>query len=390
MTDASKGLETIRAREFSSMKGAAYLNAASLGPIPERAREAMEAFNARRAEVQGMRDEDFVVPLQRTREGAARLIGASTNEIALIPSTSLGINVAALGLMGGANSTVVISDREFPANVYPWMARERFRLERVPVSAETGWPDEDRLLERVARGGVSILAVSSVQFDNGYTNDLAALGQACRASGTMLVVDAIQSLGQLPLNVGEIPADVIATAAHKWLCGPLGTGFLYVREAIQERLRPVVVGWGSVEGSRDIESLLDYDLSFVPDARRYEVGTLPLQDYAGFAKSLEVLLEADPVHIRDYVDDLLEPLRSWLRNQQEVKVVSPQERSRRSGIVSFRPPESRRVFRSLRAAGIVCGMREGSIRISAHLYNTSDDVDRVLDVLDRAQRGGWQ
>src|SRR5688500_17067690 len=176
MTDASTRLETLRAREFSRMKGAAYLNAASLGPIPERARAAMEAFNTRRAEVQRMRDEDFIVPLQRTREAAARLIGASVDEIALVSSTSLGLNLAALGLGVPAKSTVVISDREFPANVYPWMARDRFRLEMVPVEANTGWPDEDRLLDRVARGDVSILSVSSVQFDNGYASDLAALG----------------------------------------------------------------------------------------------------------------------------------------------------------------------------------------------------------------------
>src|SRR5690606_36547004 len=167
MSQQHGGLRGIRTTEFAGLADSAYLNAASLGPLPDRARRAMSAYADARARVQTMGEEDFSGPPQRAREAAARLIGATPGEIALGPNTSFGINLVALGLELRAGSTVLVSDREFPAVVYPWMGRSHLRLELIPTTPE-GWPDEERILARVAAGGVAILAISSVQFHNGY------------------------------------------------------------------------------------------------------------------------------------------------------------------------------------------------------------------------------
>jgi cysteine desulfurase / selenocysteine lyase len=219
--------------------------------------------------------------------------------------------------------------------------------------------------------------------------DLQALGAACRDHGVLLVVDAIQSIGHVPLDVTTTPVDVVATGGHKWLCGPFGTVFAYVREEVRERLDPAVVGWWSMRASRDIESVVNYSWELVSDASQYEVGTLPLHDVAGFAASLELIAEGDPGRILGYVDTLLDPLRNWLLDHPEVHVVSPVERERRSGILAFRTPDPPATYRALRAAGSVVSVREGAIRVAAHLYNVEEDIAVVLGALEHCARRGW-
>jgi cysteine desulfurase/selenocysteine lyase len=375
----------LRDREFPQAARAPWLNAASMGPLPERARAAVEAYNRRRSDIHSMRGEDFEPVLARARRAGARLIGADEDEIALLPNTSHGLNLAALSLPLEAGRRVVLSDREFPANVYPWMGLELLRGARVdviPADAQ-GDPDEARLLEEVARGDVGILAVSAVQFTSGWVADLEALGRACRAQGTWLVVDGIQAVGQMPLDVHAAGVDVLATGCHKWLCSPFGTGFTYVRREVVERMEPRVVGWTAMAASADLERVLDYDFAWIPGARRFEVATQPWQDYAGMAQSAELMLEAGPERIRAHVLALLEPLAAWLA-EREIPVLRHPRPERRSGIFAFVPPDAAGAFRALQRAGVGCVLREGAVRLSPHLYNQPEDIGRVMDVLD-----GW-
>lgn len=372
----------LREREFPLLGGAAYLNAASAGPLPERARAAMDAYNRRRGAVHTMRGDDFDPVLVRCRRAAARLIGAGEDEIALVPNTSFGINLAAQCLPLEEGRRIVLSDREFPANVYPWMALEGLRGVRVDVlpADARGNPDEARMLEELARGDVGILAVSAVQFTSGWVADLERLGRACREHGAWLVVDAIQALGQLPLDVRACDIDVLATGGHKWLCGPFGTGFAYVRRELVGVMEPRVVGWTSMQASADLERVLDYEYAWIDGARRFEVGTQPWQDFVGLAESMELLIQADPARIRGHVLGLLDPLAVWLE-ERGVEVTSDPRPERRSGIFAFRPADAAGTQRALARAGVGCVLREGAVRLSPHLYNQPEDVERVMDVL---------
>ncbi|HEX8275430.1 MAG TPA: aminotransferase class V-fold PLP-dependent enzyme [Longimicrobiaceae bacterium] len=379
---AAPALAELRAREFPALAGAAYLNAASVTPTPERTRRALDEANRRRTRITDWEDDDFARPLHAARDAAARLVGAAPDEIALGWNTSFGINLAAQCLPIPAGSTVVVSDREFPANVYPWMGPGcPGRLETVPADA-AGRPDEDRLLERLDRGDVSVFAVSAVQFATGWRADLPRLGRFCRERGIFFVVDAIQALGQLPLDVREAEVDVLATGAQKWLCGPFGTGFAYVRRELLPRMQPHVVGWTSLQASADYANLLDYRYEFVEDARRFEVATPAFHDFAGMAASLEVLLEAGVDAVQAHLAELLEPLEAWMAEHPEFRVVSDRSPERRSGIFCFRPPEPEATFAALAAAGVVCVLRQGAVRISPHLYNDAGDLARVLEVLE--------
>ncbi len=371
----------LRSTEFPGLGTRVYLNAASLGPLPERTRQVLCDQADLRTRVHEMSGEDFVRPAQAAREAVARLLGASPEEIALGGNTSYGINLVAMGLDVPAGSVVLVSAGEFPANVYPWMGSQRLQLELVPLTEE-GFPDEERLLAALRRPEVRVLALSSVQFSSGYRADLERIGRACREAEVLFVVDAIQSLGALPLDVSTIPVDVVASGGHKWLCAPFGVGFCYVRREVQERIEPPTIGWTAMRRSADLASVVDYEWGLVEDARRYEVATPPLQDLLALAASIELLLEVGVDRTEAYLDDLLDPVRQWVREHPSVHARSPLEGPHRSAILSFTTPDTGATFQRLEDAGVVASLREGAIRIAPHFYNTPADIARVLEVLE--------
>jgi selenocysteine lyase/cysteine desulfurase len=376
----------LRDREFPWTAATIYLNNASVGPIPERTRLALEAFNAKRTAPHLLPDRDLFPMLDAARQAAARLIGAEPGEIALMPSTSAGLNVAARALPLTRGDVVLLSDREFPANVYPWLAlrRQGIDVELAPVTPE-GFPDEDYLVERLADPRVRALTVSFVQFSNGWKADLARLGSACRANGAWLVVDAIQGLGASPLDVRSLPVDLLACGGQKWLLSPWGSGFLYVRRELATRLEPMAVGWLAIEGTDDFANLLRYGDRLRADAKRFELPNA-FHDSLGLAVSVGLLLELGVDAIDAYTRSLGEPLIAWAR-KHGVPVISPADGEHRSAIVCLAPPEPQETHRRLRHAGILCALREGALRFAPHCYNTLEEVERAVGVLEEMRRG---
>lgn len=371
----------LRETEFPWTSETVYLNNAGIGPLPERTRRTVADFLDLRAQPHRLGDGRQMEILAAARDRAARLIGADVSEIGLAPNTTFGLNMAARSLGLRRGDVVVVSDREFPANVYPWL-----QLRHVGVEAELatvtpeGWPDEARLLDRIADPRVRVLAVSMVQFSNGYRVDLERLSAACRAHDTYLVVDAIQGLGQIPIDVGRTPIDVLACGAQKWLLSPWGSGFLYVRRGLVERLTPAMAGWLAFEGTDDFSRLTEYRAEFRADARRFEVGTVPYQDALGMTTSLELLLEIGVARIERYLVGLRQILQS-AADRGVFALVSPPDGPSASAIVCVRPPDVAERFAKLRAAGIACVLREGAIRLSPHFYNTADEIERVVEIL---------
>jgi cysteine desulfurase/selenocysteine lyase len=375
-------LTELRRTEFPWTDTTIYLNHASVGPLPERTLVVLEAFNRKRAAPFQLPDRDLIATMAESRRLAAELIAASPEEIALAINTGFGLSLAARALPLRAGDIVLASDREFPANVYPWMLLKDkgVTLELAPTTAE-GWPDEAYLLERLADPRVRVLTVSLVQFSNGYTVDLARLSAATRAAGVYLVVDAIQGLGQVPVNVRETPVDLLACGAQKWLLSPWGSGFVYVRRELIRELQPAITGWMAFEGTDDFSRLTQYNDSLRGDARRFELITLPYQDFAGMNASLGLLLELGPGRIQQHLRALHEPVLTWAA-RSGTRVVSPSG-PRGSGILCVCPHDVGSAYRALKAAHVVCSMREGALRLSPHLYNTRAEMERVVEVLEQ-------
>jgi selenocysteine lyase/cysteine desulfurase len=373
-------VDLLRSAEFPWTSDTIYLNNASIGPLPERTRLVLEEFNRSRAAPHLLRDRELFAMLAETRRKIARLIGAAAEEIALTVNTGFGIGMAARALPLEPGDVVLVSDKEFPANVYPWLRlKDRgVKMELVPTTAD-GWPDEARLLERLRDARVRVLAVSLVQFSSGYLVDLDRLSAATQEAGAFLVVDAIQGIGQLPVDLSRTRVDVLACGAQKWLLSPWGAGFVYVRRDLIGALDPAITGWLAFEGTDDLTTLTRYNESLRRDARRFELMTLPYQDFAGFNASLELLLEIGVDRIQDHIRGLHRPVLAWAE-QSGARITSPRGASA-SGILCVAPDQVREVHRRLKAARIVCSLREGSIRLSPHCYNTAAEMEQVAQVL---------
>lgn len=382
-------IESLRRSEFpwAARGEQCYLDNASTGPLPRRTVAALADFTAKRAEPWRLSQEEQFDALDRGRELVARLVGGRASEVALMVNTGYGINLAASALPLRRGDVVLTFDREFPANVYPWMARERdgVRLERIPCV--DGLPDEDRLLEEIGRPEVRAVAVSWVQFHNGWVADLARIGRRCRQRGVWFVVDGIQGVGARELDLGALEVDILACGAQKWLLSPWGTGFVWVRDGLVRELEPASVGWMSVRGSDDFTRLVDYDLVWRDDARRFEMVTLPFQDFAGMDASLELLLELGSGAVARRIEALTGRIVEWARGHDEVRLLTPPDR--RAGIVSIVPAgDAAAVSRRLTAAGVAHSQRLEAIRLSPHCYNSEAEVDRALEVLAERRRDG--
>jgi cysteine desulfurase/selenocysteine lyase len=383
-------VDALRQREFpwAERDEAIYLNNASTGPLPQRTLRAVREFDERRAAPYRLSDELQFATLARGRDLLARLIAADPAEIALAVNTSYGLNLAAFSLPLGAGDVVVTPDREFPANVYPWMQLARKRgivYKRIPTC--DGAVDESGLRRALEDPKVRAVSVSWVSFASGYTVDLSAIGRACRARGAYFVVDAIQGLGPLTLDVNACHIDVLACGAQKWLLSPWGTGFVYVRRELVSELEPHDVSWMAVQGSDDFSRLVDYDLTWRDNARRYEFITLPFQDFAGMNASLELIHELGPRAIADYVASLADVIVRWAAGQRAVKLVTPSAAARRGAIIALRVPNAAAVSAALTAARVSHSLREGAIRLSPYFYNTRDEIRRALGIIEESLAG---
>ena len=381
MTD----LDALRRAEFpwTTDGSVAYLNHASTGPLPVRTRRELERWDALRSEPwrQGWPEQSGV--LVRSRELCARMIGATPDEIALMVNTTYGLNVAASVLPLEPGDVIVTPDREFPANVYPWMAlakRRGLTYRRVPYV--NGLADEDSLLRALDDPHVRLLSVSWVSFETGLKLDLERLGAACRERGVYFVVDAMQGLGAAPIDVHANHIDFLACGGQKWLLSPWGTGFVYVRRELVTQLEPHTVGWMAVSNSEDFTRLCDYELNWFDDARRFEVITLPYPEFSGFNTSLELFESVGWRNVHALVDERATQIVRWAERHREVKLVTPADPARRAGVVSVRVREPAEASARLRASGVPHSLREGMIRLAPHFYTTPEEIDRALRFLE--------
>ena len=387
MSDYPNDLESLRAREFpwEAHGEAIHFDHASVGPLPQCVRDALDAYGLKRAEPHRLGMDDFFPVLDRARELTARLIGASAGEIALMTNTSWGVNLAAYSLPLGPGDIVLGSQGEFPANVYPWMAAAKargFRFELLPLDGSA--VDENAVMRRIGTDSrVKCVALSWVSFWSGSRIDLERIGAACRARGIWFAVDAIQGLGAVELDLRSTPVDIVSSGAQKWLCSPWGSGFSYVRKELVPTLEPPAAGWLAQASSGDFGRFLDYDPAWHTDARRFEVGTIPYQDIVGMNASLGLFLELGPARIAAHVRALTTRLVEWAQTAEGVRLLTPVAPERRAGIVAFATTDLDRDSRRLKQAKVTHSVREGAIRLAPHFHNSMAEVERVIDVLSR-------
>ncbi|HUF82458.1 MAG TPA: aminotransferase class V-fold PLP-dependent enzyme [Burkholderiales bacterium] len=376
-------VQSLRAREFPWMEPGApiFLNAASTGPMPARCIAAVEQWTRRRATPHELSDELLFSTLARSRQLIAQMIGAAPREIALATNTGYGINLAARALPLARGDVILTPDLEFPANVYPWWAAANERgleYRRLPLS--NGVLDEDALLGALEDGRVRVVSVSWIDSASGGRVNLARIGGACRARGIWFVVDAIQGVGACPLDVKAANVDILACGAQKWLLSPWGSGFVYVRDDLARALEPPVVSWMAPRGTDDFRRLREYDMTWRDDARRFELITLPFQDFAGMNASLELFFELGLERVYHQIETLATQIVEWAL-AHGVPLVTPADSSRRGGVLSVCPEKAEQVSARLTEQRVVHSYREGAIRLSPHVYNTGAELRQALAII---------
>jgi selenocysteine lyase/cysteine desulfurase len=376
---------TLRAAQYSWMadEPTIYLNAASVGPMPQVAVDTADTWSARRARPHTIAFEDLLDSAATARRQFAALVGAEPQEIALMPNTTYGLNLAAraLPLRPGV---ILAFDGEFPSCVYPFQALGSRGVELELIPRVNGLPDEETLVRAIMqRDDVVAVVVSWTQFATGYVADLARIGQACRSRGVFFIVDGIQGCGVRPIDLHALPVDIFASGAQKWQLGPWGTGFVYVRRDLVTALQPLDVGWACMKSTTDYTRLTDYEFDFFDDARRFEVVTLAYHDFAVTNASTALLLELGVANVAAHIEQLTARIVDWAQSRSDVRLVTPADLRRRAGIVSFAPIELDAMAARLTAAHVSHTVREGAIRLSPHVYNTIEEIDAVIGVLER-------
>ena len=364
--------------EFPVTKNFAYLDHAAVAPLSARCADAMRAFIAESEERGYVDGAKWDRRVEDVRALAARLIAADASEIAFVKNTTEGLCHVASGLRWQEGDNVVITNVEFPANVYPWLNVEKRGVEVRRVKEVDGRiPFE--AIETSVDSRTRVVSLSFVEFLSGFRNDLVRVGELCSKRGVLFAVDAIQGLGALRLNVREARIHFLSADGHKWLLSSEGAGIFFCDKHAIDRLDVSEAGWMAVV---DRSNYMDYNFTLKRDATRFECGSLNTLGIYGLGGSLELLLEAGIDRVQDRVLALTDHLCAGLQ-AAKCDIFSSRAPGDKSGIVTFTPTrgDAESLHARLRDAGVICSLRNGMVRVSPHAYNTFEDIDRLVAAL---------
>jgi len=374
----------IRAAEFPVAADFLYFNHAGVSPIPACAAEAAMQMLRRSRDEGAWSLRKWEELAFETRDRFAKLVGAAPEEVAFVKNTSEGLSFVAAGFPWKEGDNLVTSNVEYPSNIYPWMRLRTRNVELRMVAAREGRVRKEDLFA-ACDGKTRMIALSSVEFANGYRNDLSGIGEYCQRHGIFFCVDGIQSIGVLPMDAKAFGIDALSADGHKWLLSPEGIGAFYISREVMEVVEPVILGWHSVKNRFDFEN---YDFRLSPDARRFEPGSMNTVGMSAFNASLGLLLSVGVDRIWERVRRLTERIFEKAR-EYGFELVTPDLPEERSGIVTFRVPgvDNAALWKALMERKAVCSHRAGGIRLSPHFYNTPEEVDRIFEaVLDERGR----
>jgi cysteine desulfurase / selenocysteine lyase len=368
--------------DFPGLAELTYLNTASVGLVPAPVQRRAEEFD-RDVAVRGtvaLDEEAEIAVFEGTRASAARLIGARPDEVAITASATLALGQIAWFLRPGRGDNVVSVDLEFPSSTYPWLrvaedtGAEVRLVQRRDEPAGLSFEDVAALVDRRTR----VVCVSHVQYATGHRLDPASLAALAHEHGAVLVLDASQSAGAVPIDVRADDVDFLVATSYKWLCSSFGAAICYVREELLADFRPPLVGWRSAEVPYALDAV---DMRLPPSARKLEFSTSGYGAGVALGAAIEYFLGVGIDRVLAHDLELATRLRGGLE-ELGAEVLTPADDERRIGIVTARYPgkDGEAVAASLNERGVVVSPRFGSTRYSVHAFNDESDVDRALEV----------
>jgi selenocysteine lyase/cysteine desulfurase len=311
----------------------------------------------------------------------AELIGADKDDIIVTSSTTHGLNIFANGVHLEKGDCVAYADSEFPALVYPWLNQELLKgIKNVMIPSKNGQIKTEDIEQTIKDNNVKVLTISSVEF-LGFRNDLNRIGKICRENNCFFVVDAIQSAGICPLNVKESNIDFLSAGSQKWMMAPAGVGFAFISPEIKNIVHPTYVATSSVD--YDFKNFLDYKLNFKNDGAAYENSTLNTLGMIGLVSSIELFLQLGVENILNHILKLQDVFIEEMKHTDFI-IESNLEPVHRSNILIFSHKDKTKnelVQKSLEDNNIFVALREGFLRLAAHIFNNEEDILKLTNSL---------
>jgi selenocysteine lyase/cysteine desulfurase len=362
----------------------AFFNHAGVAPMPRIATDQIRKY-ANQVQMQVYLNSTWYADIEILRKLCAKLIHAHRDEIAFIKNTSEGISIVANAIDWQWGDVIVTTAIEYPANIYPWMDVARAHGAKLIMVPEERRADGahhvpiEAILQAASDPRCRMIALSHVEYASGQQHDLVRIGEFCAQRDIYFCVDAIQSIGVVPVDVQAMKIDFLSADGHKWMLGPEGAGFFYCRRELIEHTRPLTIGWMNVINPQDYGN---YDFTLKPDAGRFECGSYNVVGLLGLLGSLTLIDHIGIGIIDARVQSLIDRLDAGVR-AKGYEVVSPRDPASRSGIYSFKAHghSHELIFRKCREHKIEIAKREGRLRVAPHFYNTEQQIDHLLDVL---------
>lgn len=389
MPDTSPNDELIipcQKRQFDMATDVTYLNCAYMSPLLHSVQNAGIAGVKRKSEPWKLVGDMFFAECDAFREQVAQLIGSTANNIAIVPSASYGIAVAAANLAPQLNKgeKILVLAEQFPSNYYAWreIAEQRgAELSVVPVPRDGNWTQA--ILDKIDKK-TRILALANCHWTDGTLVDLEAIRDAIgsESDAPYLVLDLTQSLGAYPFDVQKIQPDFMASATYKWAMCPYGMGILYVSDAFLDG-KPIEFNWINRKRSDNLARLVEYCDDYQEGARRFDVGErsnpimLPMATAA-----FRQLNDWTPTRTLATIERLTQRLAHHV---QDLPLIMAEEKYRAGHMLGVylgkRWPDELR--EAMQNANIHVSYRGTGMRVSPHLYNTADEIDRLAEFLKK-------
>jgi len=371
--------------QFDIPSDVAYLNCAYMSPLMNSVVRAGEEAVRSKSQPWGTTSQDFFTQSEHARTLFGELIGSSADGVAIVPSASYGIATAANNLPLDAGQEILVLEEQFPSNIYSWqrLATEKqgsVRTVSAPAKTSHGTNWTPAILDAISQR-TGIVALPQCHWTDGALIDLHAVSRKAKEVGAALVLDLSQSLGAMPFNVQDIDPDFMVAPTYKWLMGPYALGFLYAAPRWREG-KPLEEGWIVRKGSENFAGLVDYQHEYQPGARRFDMGeraNFQLMPMAG--RALEQLLEWG---IENIADTLRAKTTVIADRAAKMGLKTSNADLRAPHFVGVRFPGDmpQELLQRLVDRQVHVSIRGSSMRITPHLYNTDDDIDRLFTALD--------
>ncbi len=375
---------TPHARDFGPFNGKIWLNSASEGALPKIARKALQAAISWKINPTTLTHQHFIDVPAKLKDAIGRLLSVSSEDVILGNSATYGIHLLANGLPFKPDDEILLMRNDFPTDILPWLTLESrgVKVHQWPSRGPVITPEE---IVKAITAKTRLICLPHVHTFSGYVLDIAAIGKVCRQRGIIFVVNFSQSAGYIPLNLKKLPIDAMTCAGFKWLCGPYGTGFCWIKKEIRETMCYPQAFWVNVMSPEELAGNGELRFTAQNSAKSFDVfGTANFFNFVPLTASIEYLLKIGIDKVQTLIKERVGAFVEGLDKDSYVLISASEER-RRSALIVFShrdPAKNNMIFRKFLQKGIGIAKWKGNLRIAPHIFNTYSDIEKTLKILE--------